>query len=208
MKIGRNDSCPCGSGKKYKYCCLKKDSMTEYDLIKKVIEQEGYNREVSDFISNLYRYMRENQWGGACHATCSIMYVGFCELGYSPTIYMGETAIPTRPRFDHSWIKVDGKVIDLAVAMPLPGNVPISSPIVFDINIATNQKHQMIYGVKGGKLDSQAFFAFNTPFVDYMDMYPKEVDGLWGILKKVFPKDINIMEVKKKYNKVQRVFVN
>ena len=31
MKIGRNDLCPCGSGKKYKKCCLyksdqKKDS--------------------------------------------------------------------------------------------------------------------------------------------------------------------------------------
>jgi hypothetical protein len=22
MKLGRNDSCPCGSGKKYKHCCL------------------------------------------------------------------------------------------------------------------------------------------------------------------------------------------
>ena len=25
MKIGRNDPCPCGSGKKYKKCCLGKD---------------------------------------------------------------------------------------------------------------------------------------------------------------------------------------
>ena len=24
MKIGRNDCCPCGSGKKYKKCCLNK----------------------------------------------------------------------------------------------------------------------------------------------------------------------------------------
>lgn len=24
MKIGRNNPCPCGSGKKYKNCCLKK----------------------------------------------------------------------------------------------------------------------------------------------------------------------------------------
>ncbi|MBI3327944.1 MAG: SEC-C domain-containing protein, partial [Nitrospinae bacterium] len=23
-KVGRNDPCPCGSGKKYKYCCLNK----------------------------------------------------------------------------------------------------------------------------------------------------------------------------------------
>jgi methionyl aminopeptidase len=25
MKVGRNDPCPCGSGQKYKKCCLKKD---------------------------------------------------------------------------------------------------------------------------------------------------------------------------------------
>ncbi|MFQ5796612.1 MAG: SEC-C metal-binding domain-containing protein, partial [Candidatus Bipolaricaulia bacterium] len=25
MEIGRNDPCPCGSGKKYKKCCLPKD---------------------------------------------------------------------------------------------------------------------------------------------------------------------------------------
>jgi uncharacterized protein YecA (UPF0149 family) len=24
VKIGRNDPCPCGSGKKYKYCCGKR----------------------------------------------------------------------------------------------------------------------------------------------------------------------------------------
>lgn len=27
QKIGRNDPCPCGSGKKYKKCCLGKDEM-------------------------------------------------------------------------------------------------------------------------------------------------------------------------------------
>jgi preprotein translocase subunit SecA len=24
-KVGRNDPCPCGSGKKYKNCCMRKD---------------------------------------------------------------------------------------------------------------------------------------------------------------------------------------
>jgi uncharacterized protein YecA (UPF0149 family) len=23
-KVGRNDPCPCGSGKKYKHCCMNK----------------------------------------------------------------------------------------------------------------------------------------------------------------------------------------
>jgi preprotein translocase subunit SecA len=26
-KVGRNDPCPCGSGKKYKKCCMKKDAV-------------------------------------------------------------------------------------------------------------------------------------------------------------------------------------
>jgi tetratricopeptide (TPR) repeat protein len=28
-KLGRNDPCPCGSGKKYKRCCLEKDEAAE-----------------------------------------------------------------------------------------------------------------------------------------------------------------------------------
>ena len=28
-KIGRNDRCPCGSGKKYKQCCLAKDEAAD-----------------------------------------------------------------------------------------------------------------------------------------------------------------------------------
>jgi preprotein translocase subunit SecA len=28
-KVGRNDLCPCGSGKKYKACCLRKQSMAD-----------------------------------------------------------------------------------------------------------------------------------------------------------------------------------
>ena len=28
MKIGRNEPCPCGSGRKYKHCCLDKKRST------------------------------------------------------------------------------------------------------------------------------------------------------------------------------------
>ena len=29
-KVGRNDSCPCGSGKKYKHCCLQSGIFENY----------------------------------------------------------------------------------------------------------------------------------------------------------------------------------
>lgn len=38
-KIGRNDPCPCGSGKKYKFCCLNKPK-SPIDLIESVQERK------------------------------------------------------------------------------------------------------------------------------------------------------------------------
>jgi hypothetical protein len=32
MKLGRNDPCRCGSGKKYKQCCLGRDGASVVDL--------------------------------------------------------------------------------------------------------------------------------------------------------------------------------
>ena len=32
MKVGRNDPCPCGSGKKYKKCCLGKNVVSSETL--------------------------------------------------------------------------------------------------------------------------------------------------------------------------------
>ncbi len=42
MKIGRNDPCPCGSGKKYKTCCLAKTAVSTDFLYNKL--SEAYNR--------------------------------------------------------------------------------------------------------------------------------------------------------------------
>ena len=33
VKVGRNDPCPCGSGKKYKHCCMKKDQEAEREKL-------------------------------------------------------------------------------------------------------------------------------------------------------------------------------
>ncbi len=39
-KIGRNDPCPCGSGKKYKKCCLEKDEREKSEQLKQARAQE------------------------------------------------------------------------------------------------------------------------------------------------------------------------
>ncbi|HNS97154.1 MAG TPA: SEC-C metal-binding domain-containing protein [Polyangiaceae bacterium] len=34
MKVGPNEPCPCGSGKKYKKCCWLKDRETEAEAVR------------------------------------------------------------------------------------------------------------------------------------------------------------------------------
>lgn len=52
MNIGRNDSCPCGSGLKYKKCCLLKE---QDDKQKKIIEQREYYRQTFSAAKKEYR---------------------------------------------------------------------------------------------------------------------------------------------------------
>ena len=42
MKIGRNDPCPCGSGKKYKKCHIGEDISTI--MAKKMFQRESYEQ--------------------------------------------------------------------------------------------------------------------------------------------------------------------
>ena len=47
-KTGRNELCPCGSGRKYKKCCLKGNSADEYGVLRK------YDRiELVSFLASL-----------------------------------------------------------------------------------------------------------------------------------------------------------
>jgi len=54
-KIGRNDPCPCGSGKKYKNCCLKTETYSShYELsAQEMSKVRNYDKNVNDFKKKL-----------------------------------------------------------------------------------------------------------------------------------------------------------
>lgn len=59
-KTGRNDPCPCGSGKKYKKCCMKKDeekSKEEKKFCIETYDRESEESYVSGGIEDLYNAM-------------------------------------------------------------------------------------------------------------------------------------------------------
>lgn len=213
MKIGRNDPCPCGSGKKYKNCCLKKcgtyikDGVDEKTAIRNIVKEKGYAECVADVLCDLMRYMRDQQWWGACHATTAVMFVALSEMGFSPMACIGEVKANMVGYFDHSWIELDGKIIDLACSMSLYGGQPVNDPVIFDVDSYTGEKYDLDYGVYYKGLDGNAKHVMNTEFCDYMDAFPACKNGLWDVVSIVLDKKINISELRLKYQDAQWCYV-
>lgn len=57
-KIGRNDPCPCASGKKYKHCCLDKDRAAEFaPLAAKRAELQAQRQQHREQLTGLWPYV-------------------------------------------------------------------------------------------------------------------------------------------------------
>ena len=77
MKIGRNDPCPCGSGKKYKKCCLDRQKNIDVDISlqfaklqakqKQIQKQQGLNKPIISLEHKGYRFVTVGS--GIYHST-------------------------------------------------------------------------------------------------------------------------------------------
>ncbi|MGE4553381.1 MAG: type I methionyl aminopeptidase [Desulfovibrionaceae bacterium] len=54
-KVGRNDPCPCGSGKKYKKCCMDKDEAAGHDVARTMFEQYKIRLKTPEQIEGIRR---------------------------------------------------------------------------------------------------------------------------------------------------------
>jgi tetratricopeptide (TPR) repeat protein len=48
-KVGRNDPCPCGSGRKYKHCCLNKDQLASAPPVPAAADSDAFDSEAPPF---------------------------------------------------------------------------------------------------------------------------------------------------------------
>ena len=188
------------------------------NLMKKRISQlvtsANYDENVLNTILATYDYMRcANQTGlsGGCHALSSVLYVAFSELGLHPELFVGECQKPGDKPFDHSWIAIDGKILDIAVYMPLQGMIgSVTGPVIFDIDALTMKTVETAYGINTGlPMSDQTVFAIETPFSEYMSNFPYELGGLWTLVKKVTPAGLNldIQKLHRKYSTTTRNFL-
>ena len=180
--------------------------MSTEQLIREAVCENGYDEKVADALCNLSRYMQRRQWWGACHASSSALYVALSELGFKPRLCIGE--VKERDiYFDHSWIELDGKIIDMAIGMTLMGGASVSEPILFGKNIKTGREPIVEYGFCGRGIEDESLSVLNLPFVDYMDAYPDEKDGLWSVVSELIGREIDIDILRCKYKDVDRILI-
>lgn len=180
--------------------------ITDYELISSTVHAQSYDEKLSVFLCSMLKYMRNEQWRGACHAACSVMYVALSELGYHVELCLGEVKAESI-YFDHSWILLEDKVIDLAVAMILMGGLPVSAPVILNTDVKTGKKCTFQYGTYRSGLDRETEAVRNMPFTEYMDNYPKFKNGLWEVLAQVLPGKVDIEVLREKYKDVKRHYI-
>lgn len=172
--------------------------------------EAGWSSAVSDVIYRTYRYAERRKLQGACHALSLAMYVALSELGFSPDLCVGECDSNDGMKpFDHSWIVLYGKIIDVAISMPLPPVESFCGIVVGDIDISTGERVDVSYGIRtsvGFVPDTQT--VLSLPFVRYMDGFPFERRGLWTVVGRILDKQVNVSELRSKYHDVSRTVVS
>lgn len=169
--------------------------------IRKAVDMAGYGEDIADVLISLMHYMERKHWAGACYATASVLYVCLKELGYDPKLCIGEavTDYPITTSFDHGWIELDGKIIDLACCMTLLNGQPASPPVIFDREIVSGEQHHIGYGYKGRGLDAPPKYIMSMPLSKYMAGFPNEKDGLLGVAHIVLGRKGSTKRLREKY---------
>ena len=181
--------------------------------IRNIAHENGLSKDAADVICKVYRYMMDKKLAGGCHAISSVLYVVLKEVGEKPELCIGECQKRGLPPFDHSWVTVNGQILDLAIFMPLDAQMPkglFGGPIVAGIDVISKRMPYIVYGVNTGlEFDSATNIVIDMPFSEYMTSYPEERNGLWTVVEKVLPssRNLDITAMKEKYKDVKRVVV-
>jgi len=72
-KVGRNDPCPCGSGKKYKNCCIRQDRV-------RASRELGLSHADAFLLNNLYEYGRQPRFARDLSEAFALYWGGVYDL--------------------------------------------------------------------------------------------------------------------------------
>jgi len=151
------------------------------------------------------RFVIEEPYRGACHASSAILYVLLRESNIDATINIGELG-RDNICFDHSWVEVGGKIFDVAIARP---DDPVfdGAPVFMEHDLDSMKAPLWQYGTSSGIGDDPFVEQIKAgSFATYMNNAPFHTNGLWHYVQKFGKRcglKINLNKARQKYSQVQ-----
>lgn len=151
-------------------------------------------------------FVLSRKWEGACYATSAILYAVAKRLGIQATICIGEAFEGTAP-FDHSWMEIDGKPYDVAIAVPLNPE-SACAPVFAGIDVSVMKPTYVEYGIYYSGLQSPADFIKEMDLFDYLNGCPSpDLLGLAKSLCKRIGCPVDDEWLKKNLSGIKRKYV-
>jgi hypothetical protein len=97
MKIGRNDPCPCGSGRKYKRCCLEKQMPTLQPLTGIAQRVEVQHGDMFESGTDIAVYIAAKNLGFPEGTSEKIRDTAAACSGKSSVLFLSKIALTTFP---------------------------------------------------------------------------------------------------------------
>lgn len=182
MKINRNDLCPCGSMFKYKQCCLDGKKIDRWNKNADLLLNSQDKDIIHKTFFEVVNFIEKEGWGGACHATSSVLHILLKEQGIDNELYIGEVKVPTKAPYDHSWVEINEKFYDVSLFKPLNIVGKTYPPVFngFDLNLKQNTEVE--YGIETGfGYNEDASDIKNVSFNTYMLGFQAFPNGLYGL---------------------------
>lgn len=186
---GRNEPCPCGSGKKYKKCCLNKVE-NSIEVWKQRANQLSNNKELVETFFAVFEHAKRKNWRGSCHAVSSILCVLLCEQGIDAQLRIGYVRSQKfDATFSHSWITIEDKSYDVGLYRANPINPlhyysEVSPPIFKGVNLESFTDTDVIFGVRTSSIAEAKDKTFQQiiklSIEEYMRNWPNHKLGLWN----------------------------
>ena len=155
-------------------------------------------------------WIYKTEYRGGCHDTSAALFMLLSEQGIDSKLCIGEVKIDDTSYFDHSWVEIDGLILDASVCMPNIG-IYAFPPVYASQSLSMLGEPLITYGALSPVgFDEKGMLISSINLSDYSLGNAENPNILWD-LTKILSKEIglrvNAGKLKKKYGAVKRSLI-
>jgi hypothetical protein len=180
------------------------------NLQKISLSSQANDDKAKKVFSSVLSWIVKTNYCGGCHDTSAALHILLSEQGLNSELCIGEVQINENSFFDHSWVRVDGMILDASICRPNIGGYAFP-PVFASKELLKMNVPQVIYGAKSPVgFDPVGQFVSSATLQEYSSGQPDDPNKLWNItqiLAKEAGMKVNAEKLKGQYGGLIRTIV-